>query len=61
MSGGGRFVLGLAMVLVSLIGLTLASRAADAAFYWVGLAFAGFGVLFIYGMIVRYAGTTNKS
>ena len=54
--GIGQFFMGLAMVFVSLIGLILASKAHDGAIYWSGLAICAFGVLFVYGMIGRYAG-----
>lgn len=59
MGGIGKFLIGVAMGLVSLTGLMIASRATDDAFYWVGLTFAAFGVLFIYGMVHRYAGARD--
>ncbi|MEL0113689.1 MAG: hypothetical protein VW835_18295 [Rickettsiales bacterium] len=48
--GSGRTVMGLAMVLVSLIGLIMASQAVDTAIYLSGLALFVFGVLFVYRM-----------
>jgi len=42
--------MGLAMVLVSLIGLIMASQAVDTAIYLSGLALFVFGVLFVYRM-----------
>lgn len=61
MKGLGKFIIGVAMGLIGLLGLTIASRAADEAFYWTGLIFAAFGVLFIYGMLLRYAGADGEA
>jgi hypothetical protein len=47
--------MGLAMVLVSLIGLIMASQAVDTAIYLSGLALFMFGVLFVYRMVQKYA------
>ena len=51
MSNESRWVYGACMALLSLLGLFLASRVADAALYWTGLAFFLFGVLMIFNMI----------
>ena len=51
--GDGKWVFGGIMALIGLIGLFMASRAADEAFYWTGLAFFLFGVLAIFGLIGR--------
>ena len=61
MKGIGTFIIGVAMGLLSLIGLVVASHAADSAFYWIGLVFAAFGILYIYGMILRYAGKESEA
>lgn len=53
--GSGRTVMGLAMVLVSLIGLIMASQAVDTGIYLSGLAIFAFGVLFVYRMVQKYA------
>lgn len=50
------WVLGIAMALLVLLGLIIASRAADSVMYYVGLGFCFFGVLFNYGMISRNTG-----
>jgi hypothetical protein len=45
--------MGAVMILVALLGLFLASRAHDTMFGYFGLAIFAFGVLFIFGMILR--------
>jgi hypothetical protein len=52
----GPWILGGAMGLLSLFGLFLASAAHDDVFYATGLALFLFGILFIFGLIHRYAG-----
>jgi hypothetical protein len=52
----GPWVLGALMALLALFGLGMASGAADGIFYGVGLAFFGFGVLFVFGLIASYVG-----
>ena len=52
----GSMAMGFAMGLISLVGLILASGAVDGAMYVNGMALFCFGVLFIYGMIQKYAG-----
>jgi hypothetical protein len=52
----GPWILGAAMGLLSLFGLFLASAAHDDVFYGTGLALFLFGILFIFGLIHRYAG-----
>lgn len=50
------WVLGAIIGLLGLIGLALASAAADAVFYGTGLALFAFAVLFIFGLINRHVG-----
>jgi hypothetical protein len=50
------WILGGIMGLLSLCGLFLASAAQDNVFYGTGLALFVFGILFIFGLIHRYAG-----
>ena len=57
----GAWVLGIAMGLLSLVGLLMASNATDSGFYWTGLAFFLFGVLFIFALIKRGTGGGDKS
>lgn len=56
MSATAKWVFGVAMGLISVIGLFLASRATDDVMYFVGLLFFVFGVLFNFGMIGRHVG-----
>ena len=49
-------LLGIAMGIISLIGLFMASRAHDQAFYYTGLVLFLFGVLFIFALIRRHVG-----
>ena len=56
MEGIGTWVLGGVMGLLSLLGLIMASRAADGMFYATGLLFFLFGVLFIFFLIARNVG-----
>lgn len=50
------WILGIAMAFLVLLGLIIASRAADPIMYYVGLGFCLFGVLFNYGLISRNSG-----
>lgn len=59
MNALSAWILGIAMGLISLVGLVLASRAVDQAFYWTGLLFFLFGVLFIFGLIGRRTGAAE--
>lgn len=52
----GPWILGACMGLLSLLGLALASAAEDPVFYGTGLAFAVFGVLFVFALINRHTG-----
>ena len=52
----GAWGLGIAMALLSLLGLVLASAATDRIFYGTGFALFLFGVLFIFGLIHRHVG-----
>ena len=57
MSGDvGSWVLGGVMTFLALLGLGLASHAADAVFYGTGLGLFVFGVLFIFFLIHRNVG-----
>ena len=57
MSVIGSWILGGAMGVISLVGLIMASQAQDDAFYFTGLVFFLFGVLFIFALIKRCTGT----
>lgn len=50
------WILGIAMAVLVLLGIIIASRTADPVMYYVGLGFCFFGVLFNYGMINRHCG-----
>jgi hypothetical protein len=52
----GAWGLGIAMALLSLLGLAMASAATDRIFYGTGFALFLFGVLFIFGLIHRHVG-----
>ena len=56
MNGTGKWIFGGCMVLVALIGLTMASRAVDDVIYFVGLLLFLFGVLMNFWLIGRYVG-----
>lgn len=57
MSGDiGPWVLGGVMALLALLGLGLASHAADDVFYGTGLGLFAFGVLFVFFLIHRNVG-----
>lgn len=57
MDGGvGTWILGGVMGLLALVGLGLASRAADDVIYGTGLGLFAFGVLFIFFLIHRNVG-----
>ena len=47
------WVIGILVGLIGLLGLFMASRATDVVFYWIGLLFFVFAVLFCYGLIGR--------
>jgi hypothetical protein len=49
----GTWIVGAVMGVVALLGLFLASRAHDDMFGYFGLAVFAFGVLFIFGMVLR--------
>ena len=55
----GSWILGGAMGVISLVGLIMASQAQDDAFYYTGLLFFVFGVLFIFALIKRCTGTPS--
>ena len=57
--GAGSWVLGGVVGLVGMIGLFLASRAADATLYWVGLVIFLFAVLFVFNLIVSHTGAQH--
>lgn len=54
------WILGIAMTLLAVLGLTIAGNAADATMSWVGLFLCAFGVLFTYGLIARHSGRDGK-
>ena len=56
MTNTPAWILGFLMAVLVLLGLIIASRAADPVMYHVGLGFSLFGVLFNYGMISRHNG-----
>lgn len=56
MQNSPTWILGIGMAILVLLGLIVASRAADPVMYYVGLGFSLFGVLFNYGMISRNTG-----
>ena len=47
----GKWVFGAVMGAIGVLGLFMASRAADQTFYWTGLVFFVFGVIAIFGLI----------
>jgi hypothetical protein len=49
------------MGLVAIVGLFLASRSHDATFSYFGLAVFAFGVVFIFGMIMRATAHPQRS
>lgn len=55
------WILGVAMSLLALLGLTIAGKAVDGTMTWVGLFLCAFGVLFTYDLIARHSGTGKKS
>lgn len=59
MSTLSAWALGAAMGLVSLFGLIIASQATDEAFYWTGLTFFAFGIVFIFALIARCTGRSG--
>ena len=52
----GKWVFGAVMGVIGLVGLFMASRAADQVFYWTGLVFFLFGVVAIFALIGRAYG-----
>jgi hypothetical protein len=48
------------MAALVLLGLVIASRAADPMMYYVGLGLCLFGVLFNYGLIARHTGNSDE-
>ena len=59
--GFAPWLLGIAMGVIGLLGLFLASAATDRVFYAAGLIFFLFGVLMIFGLIARYTGQADTS
>ena len=51
-----KWILGACMAVVALLGLIMASKAADPMIYYFGLGLCLFGVLFNYGLIARNSG-----
>jgi hypothetical protein len=56
----GTWILGAAMGVLGLVGLFVASRAHDGAFYWGGLAVAVVGVAVIYWLIAKHTGHQSR-
>ena len=56
----GKWVFGAVMGAISVLGLFMASRAADETFYWTGLAFFVFGVIAIFSLIGRAYGPPRR-
>ena len=56
MKNGSAWILGVIMGLLVILGLIIASHAADPIMYYVGLGFCLFGVLFNYSLIARHSG-----
>ena len=52
----GAWIMGVAMAVLALCGLLIASQANDSMMYFVGLGLCLFGVLFNYGLIARNSG-----
>lgn len=52
----GAWAVGAAMVVLSILGVLMASAAKDPVFHATGLAFSLFGILFVFGLIARHAG-----
>jgi F0F1-type ATP synthase assembly protein I len=53
-------IFGVLMGLLSFLGLFLASRAHDAMLYVVGFLLFGFGLAFIFSLIVKHTGHPTK-
>ena len=56
MQNSTPWILGVVMAALVLLGLVMASHAADPFMYYIGLGFCLFGVLFNYVMISRHSG-----
>ena len=56
MQNSTPWILGVVMAALVLLGLVMASHAADPFMYYIGLGFCLFGVLFNYSMISRHGG-----
>ena len=54
MGRSGRFLLGVAFVLMALLGLIMASRAQDGAFAFAGYVLAGAGILLTYRLLAAH-------
>ena len=50
----GDLIVGLLMIVLSLAGLFLASGAQDNEMYLFGLSLAGWGIVFVFGLIRRH-------
>ena len=55
-TGSERWLFGILMAVLALIGLVMASRAQDDMFYITGLALFAFGVLFNFSLIAKSVG-----
>jgi hypothetical protein len=56
MQNAQAWILGIVMAVLVLLGLIIASQAADPVMYYVGLGLCLFGILFNYGMVSRHSG-----
>lgn len=61
MNGVSSWILGAFLVVFGIVGLFLSSRAEDSVFYYTGLLFFGFAVLFIFGLIARHTAEDPQS
>jgi hypothetical protein len=56
----GKWVFGAVMGVIGVLGLFMASRAADQTFYWTGLVFFLFGVIAVFILIGRAYGPPRQ-
>lgn len=55
-----RWGVGIAMALLSLLGLVVASRAADDVIFWTAIGLMLFGILFNYYLVGRSESGSNR-
>ena len=56
----GAMLLGVVMGLFAMLWIFVASRAADESFYYTGLAFAVFCILYIFSLVRRHVGEDQE-